>query len=366
MRALLSALVALIAVCASALLPSSVLAEYAPLPQPMPAGYSVVYQHGTRWVYPNGAKSEVDALRATQRSVWAELSSEFGVALAPELDIRVALNPDQMQALAPSRHALPGYATGVAFPAEGLIMLSMAEPESWVRPDMQRVFTHELAHVALERATLGHEVPRWFTEGVAVIEADEHSLERVKTLWEGTLAGQLIDLPNLTNRFPSRHGEVNLAYAQAADLVGHMLAGDQGRKSLRVLIAALREGKPFEQAITVAYRMPLWRIELQWRAALTQRFGRWPSILTGLTVVWGIGALLLVIGYVRVRRQHHQTLKRWAIEEAPPLAVLSLPPPPPPPTRHVADDVLDAWTEHRRREPEIPTVVHEGRNHTLH
>jgi hypothetical protein len=188
----------------------------------------------------------------------------------------------------------------------------------------------------------------------------------VQTLWEGTLAGRLIDLPRLTEGFPERHGEVNLAYAQAADLVGHMIAGDEGRKRLRLLIAALREGKPFEQAVAVAYRMPLWRIEMQWRSALTQRFGRWPSILTGLTLVWGIGALLLVVGYVRIRRQHHQTLKRWEIEEAPALAVLPTLPPPPPPTRHVADDVLDAWTEHRRREPEIPTVVHEGRNHTLH
>jgi hypothetical protein len=110
----------------------------------------------------------------------------------------------------------------------------------------------------------------------------------------------------------------------------------------------------------------LWRIEQQWRTQLAQRFGSWPSILSGLTVVWAVAALLLVVGYVRVRKRQRETLKRWAIEEAPALAMETAPPPSQAVPRSVADDVLDAWGDQRRRDSGVPTIVHEGRSHTLH
>jgi hypothetical protein len=176
----------------------------------------------------------------------------------------------------------------------------------------------------------------------------------------------LIPLARLSQSFPARHGDVSLAYAEAADLVGHLLEGDQERKRFRALVAALRAGQPFEQAFAATYEMPLWRFEQQWRAQLAQRFGRWPSVLSGLTVVWAIAALFLIVGYIRVRRRDRETLKRWAIEEAPVLAVPPAAPAGDSPPRSVADEVLDAWGDQQRRDSGIPTIVHEGRSHTLH
>jgi hypothetical protein len=75
----------------------------------------------------------------------------------------------------------------------------------------------------------------------------------------------------------------------------------------------------------------------------------------------------LVFGYVRVRKRQRETLKRWAIDEAPVLAPETAPPPPPAPVaRSAADDVLDAWTDQQRRDSGRPTIVHEGRSYTLH
>jgi hypothetical protein len=79
--------------------------------------------------------------------------------------------------------------------------------------------------------------------------------------------------------------------------------------------------------------------------------------------VWAFGAVLLVVGYVRARRRHHRTLRRWAIEEAP--AAIELPPaaqaPPALPQAAAAAPELEA-----RPESGVPTVVHEGQSHTLH
>jgi hypothetical protein len=344
-----------------------VAAQPAPLPTAIPSGHTLEREDGVRWLYATAAQSEVARLQRVQRSAWTRLGNTFGVQLSSDLDVRLAVNPEQMQRLAPPGRRLPGYATGVAYPDEGLILLSLTEPESWLRSDIDRVLVHELSHVALHRAVGGRGVPRWFTEGVAIHEAGEHSIERVRVLWSGTLRDQLIPLARLSQSFPARHGDVSLAYAQSADLVGQLLRSDRDRDRFRRLVSELRADKTFEQAFAAAYRMPLWRFERQWRSHVTQRFGSWPSILSGLTVVWAIAALLLVLGYFRIRRRQRETLKRWAIEEAPVLAMETVTPPPPvPPARSAADDVLDAWTDQQRRDSGIPTIVHEGRSYTLH
>jgi hypothetical protein len=335
-----------------------------------PSGYRAERDGSVKWLYPSAALAEVRELQSEAREVWARLGTELGVYLEPALDIRIAVNPEQMQALAPPGRRVPPYASGVAFPADGLVLLTLTAPESWVRPDMPRLLAHELSHVALHRALDGHPIPRWFAEGVAIHHSGEHSFARVRTLWSATLQGGLVGLADLSEHFPDQHGEVDVAYAQSADLVGFMLEGQAGPPRFRALCAGLQSGMPFDSAFASAYQMTLQEFEQQWRAQLAQRFGRWPSILSGLTVLWALAALLLVFGYLQVRRKHRRTLERWAHEEAPaaaPEAQIAVAAPPPPPLpRSVADVVLDAWGDQQRHEAGIPTIVHEGRSYTLH
>jgi hypothetical protein len=262
----------------------------------------------------------------------------------------------------------------VAFPAEGLILVSLTEPQSFLHPAVSRVLVHELAHVALHRAVLGKDLPRWLSEGYAIDRAGERSLARVRTLWDGALQGRLLGIRQLSREFPEQPAEVDLAYTQAADLAGWLLDRDADGARFRKLLDRIRNGASFEQAVHGAYGMDLDTLEQNWRTAIASRFGRWPTLLSGLTVVWAAAALLLVVAYVRVRRRHERTLQRWESEEA----VLDVPqaapahaagppqPPQPPFSRTPADDVLDAWGDQQRREPGVPTVVHDGRSYTLH
>ena len=68
----------------------------------------------------------------------------------------------------------PAYAVGVAYPALGLVLLTLSAPDTWERPDLDRVFIHELAHVATHRAAGGNGVPRWLDEGIAIHVAGEN------------------------------------------------------------------------------------------------------------------------------------------------------------------------------------------------
>jgi hypothetical protein len=333
-----------------------------------PAGYAVETDGAVRWTFPLAAANEVRTLRASHARTWRRVVAELGVSLPGNLDIRVAVAPEQMRALVSPYTPLPGYADGIAFPEAGLILLTLTEPETFLRPDMQAVLTHELSHVALFRAVRGAALPRWFSEGVAVQQARESSFNRTRTLWEGTLRGGLLSLDALSNAFPVRHSDIDLAYAESADFVGFMMSGGDERARFRSLLRELAQGAAFPDAIQTAYHVPLGYMEREWRATLTQRFGRWPVLFMGLTSIWVLGAVLLVVGYARARSRHRSTLQRWAIEEAPvATTAVSAPPPPAAPTGAVQSSLDDFFDNRRTKlDPGVPTVVHDGRSHTLH
>ncbi|MET0385664.1 MAG: hypothetical protein ABW321_06880 [Polyangiales bacterium] len=332
----------------------------------LPPGYTTQSDGGVRWTYPVAAEDEVRSLRSILPVAWRRIVGELGLPVTPGLDIRVARNPDQMRQLVAPHTPLPGYADGIAFPDAGLVLLTLTDPDTFLRPDLQTVLTHELSHVALYRAVNGAALPRWFSEGVAVQQAQESSFGRLRTLWEGTLRGDLLSLDALSERFPQRRGAIDLAYAQSADFVGFMMSGDE-RVRFQQLLRELSQQRPFSEAVEAAYHVQLGYMEREWRSSLTQRFGRWPMLFMGLTSLWVLGAVLLVIGYVRARARHRSTLQRWAIEEQPVLATATPVPPPAPPAGAVQSSVDDFFdNRHTKHDPGVPTIVHDGQSHTLH
>jgi hypothetical protein len=345
----------------------------------LPAGYLAQADGPVRWTYPVAAEDEVRALRNTQAETWRRIIGELGLVVDPALDIRVARNPDEMRALVGVSTPLPGYADGIAFPESGLVLLTLTDPDTFLRPDLHTVLAHELSHVALHRAVKGASVPRWFSEGVAVQQSEESSFGRFRTLWEGTVRGSVLGFDRLARGFPARRDEVDIAYAQSADFVGHMLAGKDERARFRVLLEQLREGTEFSAAIESAYHVPLSYMEREWRASLQQRFGRWPMMLMGLTSLWALGAVVVIIAYVRARARHRATLERWEAEERTATAIaataaLSVPAasmhesaPSSPPTGAVQSSLDDFFdSRHAKNEPGVPTIVHDGQSHTLH
>jgi hypothetical protein len=340
----------------------------------LPPGYVTQNDGAVRWTYPTAAEDEVRSLRAVQPPTWRRIAAELGTSIPPELDIRVARNPEQMRALVGNNTPLPGYADGIAFPESGLVLLTLTDPDTFLRPDLQTVLTHELSHVALHRAARGTPVPRWFSEGLAMQQSQESSLARVRTLWEGTLHGQLMPFDGLTRSFPTQRSAVDLAYAQSSDFVGFMLSGGDERARFRALVKELAAGKAFTQAVEAAYHVQLGYMEREWRATLTQRFGRWPMLFMGLTSLWVLGAVLLLIGYLRARARSRATMQRWALEEQPVLSAAALtavvaPSAPPAPPAGAVQSSLDDFFDSRhagKSEPGIPTIVHDGQSHTLH
>lgn len=339
---------------------------------PPPDGFLVETRGDVTWVFHERTTPDTRDLMRAFDGAWNEVTSDLGGDVDDEMVIRVARDPEEMARLAPVGHPPPEYASGVAYPRFGVILLTLTAPSSWKRPPMRSLLTHELSHVALRRAVGPRPLPRWFVEGVAIHQAREYSLPRARALWEATFREDLVALSELDRGFPSRPHEVNLAYAESADFVRFLRDDDRGQRRFRTLLRRLSDGEAFPDAIEAAYRAPLSELEREWRAELEERYGEFPLMIGGGTV-WVLASALLIVAWARRRRRKRERLAQWQADED---------------RIDRLERIIDDRLAHARepegvvdpadrslvvsgdppdgREPGVPTVEHEGHDHTLH
>jgi len=348
-------------------LPADILAPHGELVVPgVPKGFVEKRVGPITWAYDPSAESLARELFAHAPKAWRLITHDLGVQVPAEVTIRIARGPKDMVALAPRGAPPPAYAVGVAYPAIGLVILSVVEPNRWLPPDLKSVLSHELSHVAVHRAVLGHDLPLWFVEGLAVYQAREQNLSRIQTLWEASVAGNLLPLSTLSRAFPTAPHQVNLAYAQSADLVQHMLREPADRENLTNVIKRVAEGASFDRAVLAAYRLDLPYLEREWRQSLRERFQLTPLLLTGSALWVGI-AVLFVFAVIRRRREKREKLARWAEEEAMhERAIAALEMQRRTVEREEQATRAEALLPDLVREPGVPTIEHEGQQYTLH
>ncbi|HWV36941.1 MAG TPA: peptidase MA family metallohydrolase [Vulgatibacter sp.] len=223
------------------------------------------------------------------------------------IEIRVGYGRDEFRSLQPASAPAPGWAAGVAYPAVGLVILDAQA--SGRSGSVQGVLRHELAHVTLGRL-LQTRIPHWFTEGFAMLYADEWTLSRSAVLVRASAAGTLIPLDDIDRSWPSSPSDVDLAYAQSANFVSFLAGIDDGAPFHR-LVALMSEGTPFADAVVAAYGQPLLVHELAWKRTLRARFG-WLPVLFDHELLWAWAALLAVIGAWRIRRRKLRRLAAMA------------------------------------------------------
>lgn len=323
------------------------------LPAPLD-GYQSERIGSVTWTYPEAHRDRVDELIETVDAHWATLVADFGVPIDDELVIRVARNPREMRALAPVGYPPPDYATGVAYSRWGVILLTMSAPRTWHPPDLEVVLVHELSHVVLYRAVRGNPVPRWFNEGVAIQQSEVRLVDRMESLLRAAAQRSMLRLSELDARFPDRPYEVNLAYAQSADVVGFLRRTDNDQRRFHRMIRSLRQGDTFDTALATAYGWTRIGLERQWRSSLRTRYRILPAVLAGSTI-WVAAAFLVLYAYRKRRRYHHMKLEQMARrEEMEALAATSRPPPAPLAATDVGSDAT------------VPIIEHDGESHTLH
>jgi hypothetical protein len=281
---------------------------------PLPAGFNSFDGRWLRFVYHPSSRERVQPLIAQADAVRHELTERLGFPVLSEVRVEIARTPGEMATFAPSGAPYPDYAAGVAYSEIGLVLLSLTPVHANAEQDLGEVFRHELSHVALHDALNGQPVPRWFNEGFAVLASGETSFVRMKTLMMATVGGSLIPLRDIERSFPSDETKALVAYAEAVDVVRFLVRREDAHR-FRALIAELRSGKAFDQAVLDAYGVELSTLELEWRDDASRRYSIWPMLLSG-TFFWVIALGVFVWAWRRKKRRDKLTLQRWTREEA--------------------------------------------------
>ena len=326
---------------------------------PVPATYQQQDVGFMHIAYVASAHERVAPLLRDAEEFKAKLTDELGQPVLQRVEVRIARTPEEMASLAPAEVPPPDYASGVAYPSLHLVLLTLSAPRTNEAVDLEEVFRHELAHVALEDAVLGRHVPRWFNEGLAVYQSGEGSMVRTRTLWDATLSDNVLPLADLDRGFPEDHYEVSIAYAESADFV-RFLMREPDRARFTALIERTKNGQDFDRALGDAYGSDLKKLEFQWREQLSKRFTYLP-VLTGGSLVWVLVICALGVGWYKRRRRARETLERWGREEAELDAAIGV-------ASRAEAAAADDGPEHISvpRLKGLPKVEHDGFWHTLH
>jgi hypothetical protein len=341
-----------------------------------PAGFNTYDGGWIKFVYHPSIRERVQPLIADAAAVRTQLTEWLGQPVLSEVRVAVARTPGEMTTLAPPNAPYPDYAAGVAYPEIGLVLLTIKPVHPNSQHDLNEVFRHELAHVALEDAVGGRAIPRWFNEGFAVMASGETSYVRLQTLWTATVSDNLLTLPQMERSFPSDESQAGIAYAQAADVVRFLVRREEQHR-FRGLVSRLRDGETMDGALLNSYGEDAAALESEWREEVAKRYTFWPVLFSG-TVIWAGTMALFVVGWRKKRRKAKATLARWENEEAAEDAVrqrLAMRAEANAPRVHIvlarssSDDApasVPTAVMARLPEVEVPKVEHDGQWHTLH
>jgi len=250
------------------------------------------------------------------RSISADLEH---LAKPPKVEIRLIKRSANMTRASPPGHRVPGWAAGVAFPRLGVIVVATRREHNTI--NVPNTVAHELAHLAMGAALRGR-APRWLDEGFAYLHSSEYSFARWRTLVGMAWTGNVIPWRELDDSFPAQEQEAGRAYAQSYDLVSflairgkHKHTDDDGdRWPFQQFLSLIASGHTPDEAARVAYLNSMDQLHSEWYQQLRKRYLLLPAELIALGI-WVVGAILLIIAYIRRRRINRGRLQQWAEEE---------------------------------------------------
>lgn len=279
----------------------------------VPADYATVQLGPLAVSYPRAMRPVfADALGRAERDARA-VGTPMGMPELPRLSVRLVPDDAALRALSPPEMPPPRYASGVAYPSIGLTLVSARAPVTGDATRVAQVLRHELSHLAWGAATGQAAGPRWFTEGLAVEQSGEHSFERFQSMAQASFSRGLAPWAQLDARFGGSAEQVDVAYAQGADIVGWLLRRD-GPGRFAVLAERLRDGDAFPVAMRTAFGASLAGLEEEWRADVRSRFALAP-LWAGSGVVTVVFLAMMGAASLRRWRRSAKTRARWAAEE---------------------------------------------------
>jgi hypothetical protein len=226
---------------------------------------STVPQGGelTLFWYAGGDSFARELMDACQEGL-ARLTQDIGAY--PERPIKIyiyASNNDLKGAMISSNE----WSGGVAFTDFGIIAISISPSElDWGK----RALVHELTHLVVRQATFSPygQLPLWLDEGLATYNEGGLDPSLRPYLEEAILEDELISVRSLCSPFSAYSEKAYLSYAQSYSLVEYLL-DNYGQDKMLDLLALLKQGSTYDEALTEVYGFDMDGLDARWRATLT-------------------------------------------------------------------------------------------------
>lgn len=260
--------------------------------------------------YEPAVRDQAESIMEYAPGWWSEIETELGGDVDDELRVIFVDHAGRVA----QESGMPQWAAGVANPPRGEILIARHGPDG-APTNLEELLRHEMAHVALHRATGGADLPRWFHEGMAEGLNGTLSFGRAQTLASAVFGRGVPDLEQLERNFHGADGpDAAVAYAAARDLVDFMRGYDGTGMRMRQLLTELRSGKRFDVAVIRSYGHGLEEIVGQWREGLPGRFMWYPLAASG-----GLPFILVVplvaIAWIRRRRAVRRGYERLELQD---------------------------------------------------
>lgn len=248
---------------------------------------------------------------------WSEVEQSLATDLDDTLDIYFMDHAGRVS----ESTGMPQWVAGVAHSESGEIMIARHGPDG-SPTNLEQLLKHEMAHVALHRATGGADVPRWFHEGVAEATEGGVSLSRSQALAGMIFGPGVPDFDELEKLFyGGDKTRVASAYAASRDFVNFLQeyrrpdqTGDDV-DNLKQLLTEMKAGHTFNAAFIRTYGLGLSELGVRWRQGLPGRFV-WYPLLAGGTLPFTLVFPLVVVAWFRRRRHYKAGIARLEAEEA--------------------------------------------------
>ncbi len=318
----------------------------------VPTGWDTLSTAHFTFRYDPRAGSRVKPIAQDAEKALVPILATLGIEDIDPIEVRVARNTTEMASVKPGDPP-PSWATGLAMRPQRILLVSLTATDGAHPTDANLIFLHEVVHMAEWDATGGRSLPIWFSEGLAINMSGEYSFERNQVLISAALRGGLLPLSRLSSSYPGDGTEVNVAYAQSADIV-KFLDDAYGPGLISRLLSRVRRGDAFEPALESLAGRSMRQIQDEWMDQLDVWY-RWIPSITGGATLWVLIAFILVVVYVKRRRQARKILERWEAEEAER-------------QRQMQELLMEHWDPATvpRLSDDRSHVYHEGNSHTLH
>lgn len=205
-----------------------------------------------------------------------------------------------------------------AVPHKNLIVIDYSRMHT--RPfTLRTTLKHELGHLLLHHHIRRENLPKWLDEGVCQWASDGISEIFVNQGWSGldaaAMAGRIIPLNKLADRFPLNKASLILAYEQSKSVINY-IDRQYGARAILEILDHLKNGETVETALPGSLGISLEQLEAEWLDDLAST-PRWLIFLAShlYAIIFFLAAVLTFFGFIRYLRRRKRIYEEWEEED---------------------------------------------------